>query len=303
MSKLVKKNVERLYHTIIAKSEDITIIENQEKKSEFVSDFASFLTGPEWKQLFIMNTDTLEGEIDKLKNTYRKRKAKDDYFYYRYANQTEEEYVQEELYSNYSGNHVNTFLLEKYRPTRDVSDSVLLCELKLSRSAQSRIFFAFFFNEASQLCFDYISIKGTRWRSHRVTIENDINILSEITSLEAIKKLIHSFPDEEVKNKKEYEIRTQKNIKNRVKKDKIKELSSKAFISRLRSLLKEKEISVDIYERVHMYQIYVPMKKGKTVLRVPKKDIRKRLEILPSLCEKIIEADQLNIQCKYKQNI
>jgi len=303
MSILVKKNMDTLYNNIISKSDDVTIIDSHENKVAFISDLFSLFSDQNWKQYFTIKTDTLEEEVNTHKHQYRKLKSEDPYYFYRYGNQTEEEYVHENLYSNYHGNHVKSFLLEKYRPTQDAAKTVLLCELGLSRSALSRIFFALYFNDASQLCFDYISIKGTRYRSHHVVIEKDINIITEITSLEAIKKLIYSFSDEETSNTKAQEIRTQKNNKNRVKKEKIKELSSKAFISRLRSLLKEKDIRIDIYERANIYQVYVPMKKGKTLLRVPKKDIIKRMEIIPSLCEKIIEADQLGIHCKYNQNM
>ena len=303
MSFLKKSNLDKLFKTIIQKSETITVIDSYSKRCDCISDLISFLTDHEFKEYFIINTSYLEKEIDKYKSEFHKKMQNNDYIHYRYSNQTEEEYIQEKLYSNYYGNHLQTFLLEKYKPTHNISGEVLLCELNLSYFAQSRIFFAIFFNDSSQLCFDYISTKGTMWRVNRVKTESDVKISSAITNLEAIKKLVHSFSEEEVHIKKEREIRKERNEKERVKKDKIKELSKKAVISKIKLMLTEKNISFFIDEQYHIFKIYLKMKKGKTLIRVPKKDIKTRLEILPSLCEKIIEADQLGIQCKYNQNM
>jgi hypothetical protein len=303
MSTLKKTNLDKLFKKYIVKSEDITIVESYKQRCDFISDLASFFTSKLFKKYFKINTKNLEYEIAECKNNFRKRKEQDDFYFYRYGSQTEEEYLEEQLYSNVFGNYVDTFVLEKYHPTKQKADEVLLCELSLSRAAQSRIFFSLFFNDASQLCFDYISLKNTRKRRSCEAVENDIKTFSSLTSLDAVKNFVNSFPEEEINIKKEDEIRWRRNDKERVKKDKIKDLSSKAVVSRIKSILNETNISFFIDERIHMLKIYLTMKKGKTVIRVPKKDIKNRLEILPSLCEKLIEADQLNIQCKYHQNL
>ncbi|KPA13632.1 hypothetical protein MHK_006158 [Candidatus Magnetomorum sp. HK-1] len=303
MTSLKKPNLDKLFKNIIVKSENITIVETYTKRCEFISKLTIFFSSNDLKHYFSINTKNLEEEIDKCKQSFLKNRINNDHYYYRrYGSQTEEEYIQEKLYSNEYGSQLSTFFLEKYQPTQRISDEVLLCELNLTYQTKSKIFFAIFFNESFQLCFDYITVKKRKWNS-LVNLESDIEISSAITDLDAIKKLLNSFPEEISKIEKEEEIRRQKNNKNRVKKEKIKALSSKAIIAKIKSILNEKGISFFIDERIHIIHIYLKMKKGKTVLRVPKKDIKTRIEILPSLCEKIIEADQLNIQCKYNQNM
>jgi len=303
MSILKKANLDILFKNYIVKSKGITIVESYKERCHFISELSSFFTSKTFQKYFTINTSNLEQEIANCKKNFRKRKQQDDFYYYRYGSQTEDEYIQEWLYSNRFGNYVETFLLEKYHPTQQKADEVLLCKLRLSGAARLSIYFSLFFNEAAQLCFDYISYNGSRRHESCEAVENDIKTLSSITSLDAVKNLINSFPEEEVKIQKEDELRWQRNDKEKVKKDKIKALSSKAVVSRINSILKEKNIPFLIVERTNILQICLTMKKGKTVIRVPKKDIKDRLEILPSLCEKIIEADQLNIQCKYHQNM
>jgi len=302
MIKLVKTSLDKLFKKSFNTSEDITIEKTFEKRCELISDLTNFIKDKTFKKYFDINTSNLEEKIALCKKNFQKRKASDDFYFYRYGAQTEEEYIQEQIYSNTFGRHIDTFLLEKYKPTQKIANEVLLCRLNLSPMAQSSIFFAFYFNDTSQLCFDYIAIKG-RARMSQVSLENDIKILSKKTNTVAIKKLICSFPDEEDKIEEESKIRMERNEKKQVKKDKIKELSSKAILARLKTMLDEKDISYFIVEQVQIIKIYLKMNKGRTVIRVPRKDIKTRLEILPSLCEKIIEADNLNIQCKYKQNL
>jgi len=301
MSSLKKVNLDKLYKNYIVKSKDITIAALYKERCDIISELTSLFKNKTNKKYFEINTNNLEHEIDECKKQFRKRHINDDFYYYRYGSQTEEEYIQERLYSNMFGFNVDTFLLEKYRPTQQKANEVLLCELHLSGAALSKIHFSIFFNDAAQLCFDYISYQGLKLLDSCDSVKNNIKIMSSITSLDAVKNLIHSFPEEEVKIKQEEKLRWQQNDKERIKKDKIKTLSTKAVISRINSMLEEKNITFFIAERTNILQIYLTMKKGETVIRVPKKDIKDRLEILPSLCEKLIEADQLNIQCKYHQ--
>jgi len=302
MTSLKKANLDKLFQKIINTSEDITIEGTFEKRCELISELNTFFTGKDYKKYFRIETSNLEKEIDSCKKDFQKRKDSDDYYFYRYGSQTEEEFIQEKLYSNYFGAHIDTFLLEKYKPTRKIADEVLLCKLDLSYRAQSQIYFAVYFNASFQLCFDYIAIKGSA-RLRQISLENDIKILSKVTNQEAIKNLVCSFPEEEEKVEEERKIRMKRNEKKQVKKDKIKELSSKAILARIKTLLDEKDLSYYIDERVQILKIYLKMNNGRTMIRVPKKDIKTRLEFLPTLCETIIEADKLNIQCKYKQDL
>jgi len=302
MNVLKKANLDRLFKKLIVKSDDMTIAKTFQERCDIISELFTFVSGDDFKDYFKfdINKQNLESEIASCKKDYREKQSSR---YYSYPSQTEEEYIQDKLYSNYYGRHVETFLLEKYQPTRAQSDEVLLCEMKFRYSVKSRILFAFYFNEVFQLCFDYIVIKGKKWNS-KVSIDKDVTILSELTGIEAIKKMLRAFPEEEVVSEKEAKIREEHNEKNRIKQEKIKDLSSKVVHSRIKTLLDEKNIHYDfIDERVHMIKLYLNMNKGKTMIRIPKKDILNRLDIIPDLCKTLIEADQLNIQCKYIQNM
>jgi len=302
MSVLKKANLDKLFNKIVVKSEEMTIAETYQEKCDAISGLTHFFASNGFEHYFTVNPRNLEDEIASCRESYRKNKDSNEASFYLHMSRTEEEYIEKRLYSNIYGNHVDTFFLEKYRQTQKKADKVLLCELKLSSSAQSRILFAVFFNAASQLCFDYITIRKRKW-NRSIDIENDIKFLSATTDIEAIETLVRAFPEEEEKIEKESEIRKEKNDKNRIKKDKIKELSTKAVISRIKTLLDEKKISCRIHERYHVLQIILDMKKGKTVINVPKKNIKTKLELIPSLCETIVEADKLNIHCKYNQNM
>jgi len=302
MNVLKKANLDRLFKKVIVKSEDVTIANTFQERCDIISELFTFFSGNDFKDYFKfeINKQNLENEIASCKKDYNERQTSR---YYSYPSQTEQEYIHDKLYSNYYGLHVETYLLEKYKPTQAKSDEVFLCELNFRSSVKSRILFAFYFNEISQLCFDYIAIRGKKWRSN-VSIDKDITILTEITGLEAIKNMLCAFPEEEAESENEEKQREIENDKNRIKKEKIKDLSSKVVRSRIKTLLNEKNIPYSVIdERVHMIKLYLNMKKGKTMIRIPKKDILNRLDIIPDLCEKIIEADQHNIQCKYVQNM
>jgi hypothetical protein len=243
-----------------------------------------------------VNSHNLEEKILSYQKSFEERKHS-DYYFYRYGSQTEKDYIEDQLYS--TGRKVDTFLLEKYKPTEKIADEVLLCDVELSWAAQSKIMFAIFFN-GSQLCFDLIVKK--RKNDYRIeSIEEDIKFHSTTTSVEVIKAFLRSFPEEEAKIEEENDKRRQLNKKKRVKKQKVKELSGKAMVSKIKSLLDEKGFSYQIYEQYYIIKISLQMKKGNTIIRIPKKDIKTGFEILPSLCEKILEADKVNIRCKYHQ--
>ncbi len=297
LSILKKANVEKRFKNIIEKSEEITIEESYKARCDIISELTTLFTN-DYQHFFVnVRSHSLEDKIASCKKSFEERK-KSDYYFYRYGSQTEKDYIEEQLYS--IGSQVDTFLLEKYKPTPKIADEVLLCNLELSWAAQSRIMFAIFFNDSSQLCFDLIVKKGKN--DYRLeSIEEDIKFLSTTTSVEAIKALLRSFLEEEAKIEEENEKRRQLNKKKRVKKEKVKALSGKAIVSKIKSLLDDKGFSYQIYEQYYIIKISLQMKKGKTIIRIPKKDIRTGFEILPSLCEKILEADKVNIQCKYHQ--
>ncbi len=296
LSLLKKANVEKLFKNIIEKSEEITIEESYKARCDIISELTTLLTN-NYQHFFNVKSHNLEEQIASCKKSFEERK-KSDYYFYRYGTQTEKDYIQEQLYS--IGSLVDTFILEKYKPTQKIADEVLLCNLELSWATQSRIMFAIFFNDSSQLCFDLIVKKGKN--DYRIeSIEKDIKFLSTTTSVEAIKALLRSFLEEEAKIEEENDKRRQLNKKKRVKKEKVKALSGKAMVSKIKSLLDEKGFSYQIYEQYYIIKISLQMKKGHTLIRIPKKDIRISFEILPSLCEKILEADKVNIRCKYHQ--
>jgi len=303
MSQLKKANIDKLYKKYIINSEELCIVEPDQDKTAIISKLLSFLSDRKFEHYlhFRLNNTNLENEIALCKTDYQSRKPTDNYFFPQ-SPQTQEEYIQEHMYSSMY-NHVTTFLLEKYKPTQKDTNKSLLCEINFSRNARSCLVFAFYFNKLSQLTFDYIAVKGIRLNDSSISIDDDINILSNTTSLKAIKKLVSSFPEEDVLEYKEKEARKQRNAKNKVKKNKINNLSSSVVRSRIKTLLEEKNISFFISEKKLIFQLYLKMKKGKTMIRIPKKDILDRLDILPALCEKIIEADHLNIHCKYKQRL
>jgi len=305
MSELKKSNLDKLYKRFIVKSKDITIAKSSKERSDIISQLTELISGITIQHYFNININnsTLEQEIEKCKIKFRKRIAEDEFYFYRYKIKTEDEFVREELYNNLFADHLKTYLLEKYKPTAEKSNEVLLCEMKLNFYALSRNFYAFYFNDNEQLCFDYVSHNNSRRLGTFEEVKREVKTLSSTTSLDAIKTMVQHYREEEKNNKKEKEQRWERTEKERVKTDKIKELSSKAIISRLKSLLEEKNISFYIDDRTYILKIFLKMKKGRTMVKVPKKDIKDRLEILPSLCEIIVEADQLNIHCKYKQGI
>ena len=296
MSILKKANVEKLFKKIIEKSEEITIEKSYEVRCNIISELTTLFTN-DYKEFFTVNHHNLEDKIASCKDSFYNRKQS-NYYFARYDSQTEEGYIKEQLYS--FGNRVDTFFLEKYKPTAKIANEVLLCNLELSWATQSRLMFAIFFNHSSQLCFDFIVKKG-RYNHDIESIENDIKIVSTTCSVEAIKKLLRSFVEEAAKIEEENEKRRLLNEKKKLKRDKVKALSSKAIISKIKSLLDEKGFSYNISEQHYILKVSLKMKKGETTIRIPKKNINTAFDILPSLCEKLLEADKLNIWCKYHQ--
>ena len=294
-SRLKKVNVEKLFKKNIVKSDSITIEKNYEARCGIISELTTLLTS-DYHDFSCVNTHHLEGKIASYKESFKNMDTK-SYHYYRYGAKTEEEYVKNRLYSE---NRVDTFILKKYKSTQKISEEVLLFDLYLSDAAQSRVMFAIFFNNFSQLCFDFIVKKGRD--DYRIkSLENDIKILSTTTSVDAVKFFFPSLIEEDKKIKEEDKIRQQLNEKKRFKRDKVKALSIKAVILKIESFLDEKGLSYYIEERIYAIHISLKMRKGYTVIKVPKKDIQTRFDILPSLCDKILEADELNIQCRYHQ--
>jgi len=295
MSILKKANVEKLFKNIIEKSEEITIEKSYEIRCDIISELTTLFTN-DYKDFFSVNQHNLEEKIASCKDSFYRQKS--DHYFSRYSSQTEEGYLEEQLYS--LGNRIDTYFLEKYKSTPKIADEVLLCDLELSWAAQSRILFAIFFNHSSQLCFDFIVKKG-RYNHDIDSIENDIKIVSTTSSVEAIKKLLRSLVEEAAKIEEENEKRRQLNEKKKLKKDKVKALSNQAIISKIKSLLDDKGFSYKISEQYYIIKVSLQMKKGNTIIRIPKKNINTAFDILLSLCEKLLEADKLNIWCKYHQ--
>ena len=296
MSVLKKANVEKLFKKIIEKSEEITIEKSYEIRCDIISKLTTLFTN-EYKEFFSVNQQNLEDQIASYKKSFYNRKQS-NYYFSRYDSQTEKDYLEEQLYS--PGNRVDTFVLEKYKPTPKIAKEVLLCNLELSWASHSRIMFAIFFNHSSQLCFDFIVKKG-RSNYDIDSIENDIKIFSTTCSVEAIKKLLRSLVEEAAKIETENEKRRLLNEKKKLKKDKVKALSNQAIISKIKSILDEKGFSYEIYDQYYILKVSLQMKKGHTIIRIPKKNINAAFEILPSLCEQLLEADKQNIWCKYHQ--
>ncbi len=296
MDTLRKANVEKLFKNIIEKSAEITIEERYTARCEIIAELTTLLIS-DYRHFFSLDGDNLEDKIAAYKKSFKESK-KDDYFYYRNRATTEKEYVKERLYSEHA--EADTFLLEKYKSTKKIAKEVILCDLKLSWAAQTKITFVVFFNDKYQLCFDFITRKSSR-SFYGKSLKKDIKMASTTSSVEAIKKLLASLPEEAKKIEAENEVRRQINEKKQFKRHKVDVLSSKAVVSKIKHILDEKDFVYDINEQTYIIKIILKMKKGTTTIRMPKKDIKTRFDILSSLCEKILEADELGIQCKYQQ--
>lgn len=296
-----KANIEKLYRRIIKKSSNqITVAEDAQTRYDVIQEIKTHFLKEENECYFKIQKGNLENEINKTKKKYRElqNKKRDAYSSY-YSSLTEEEYVDRSLY--HESNMAEIFILEKYKPTEKKEKEVLVCDFLLSRNAQSQVMFAVYFNQSSQLCLDFI-LKKKREDFYIKSIEKDINIESTTTSTDAIKELLNSLPAEVEIIKKANEKQEQINEKNRIKTGKVKALSNKAMIAKINSILDEKKISHSIHHRANDFQVFLKMKKGTTMIKIPKRNAKNSLDLLLSLCEIVLAADQYGIQCRYQKN-
>ncbi len=205
-----------------------------------------------------------------------------------------EEYIQNQFKSNDS----SEMRFEKYIPTKIEENKVLYFELNQPYYHRSNFSFCFclFYNSDNMLCIDKINLKKIRYK------RNIEGIDSAKSSPERIKEFFKNFVLLDKKGKEAYEKNQLKLKDDKIKREKVNKLKLKAGEINIKQILDEIDCDYTVEEQGHTMLVSIKQGKGKTRIKIPKKNVAKSLEFLKGYVETIIEADKLKIHFKHFQH-
>ncbi len=244
------------------------------------------------------------GNLEDLTNDYKKRyisylkdfkeKKKDRYSYYYPQGdpQTEEEYVKYHFKQDYHETH----RFEKYTPNKKEEDKVFYFEFK--KYFRSKLFYKFsiYFNSENILCCDRITLKKIDYLEYEMIEVQTATILPE-----TMMGLFNEFLELDIAGKEIYKKRKIQLEADNIKKNKVKGLKKKAGLINIKKILDEMNCAYALEEMKNAIKVQIELSKGRTAIKIPKKNLNKALELLPEFVESILKADKLNIQFKHKQ--
>lgn len=296
MSSLKKSSIENISKNIFENNFNILIEENYTQKCKLIQELLEFLE-KNFRAFISIDNENMESIIQNYQKEFKKiiaNKDSNDYSYYRVLEvkkyKNKEEYAESQFIT---WKKAKSYFLKKYKPTIKVSKEVIFAEIKLSTYSKAYIDFCIFFNEKNELCIDFI------YKTNSYNYIKDIQKETKTISYKANVELIKLFMNKLAEESKSIEI---ENEKVKLKKNKVKELVTKGAILNVKELLEPyKNYKYKINEYTTSIDLTFELEKGEIYIKIPKKDIKTKLVLLPDLINLILKSNEAGIECRYKR--
>lgn len=296
MSNLKKNSIENISKQIFQNNTNILIEENYYNKCKIISELLEFFE-EQFRKFISIDKEDIESIIREYQEDFieiNRNKDSSAYSYYKWNDikkyKNKEEYANDQILICKKN---KSYFLKKYKPTIKTSKEVIFGEIKLNSYSKADIDFCIFFNEENTFCMDFIykkevyeSLKDIQKETKTISYKANIEILKLFMS-----KLKEESNNIEIENKKR-----------KIKQNKVKELVTKGAILNVKEILEPyKNYDYKIKESSTSIDLIFELQKGDISIKIPKRDIKNKLVLLPDLIDLVLKSNEVGIECRYKR--
>ncbi|MCK5686088.1 hypothetical protein KAJ27_18295 [bacterium] len=297
MSNLTKQHVDNLFKKIIVQGNGITIESDFQKRRTIIKSFSTVWENSN-KKNYTIKSNNLEQERKKQENEFLRIQKDIVEGTNRYFTSFLKDYKNKDVYAEkqlYEVNKFTTYFLEKYLSSEAIAKETLWCEIVLTKQSKTAFFLYIFFNEKSELCCDFVTIKSPAGYYYRnnITVEDNTKTITCKTSVEILVNFLNVLEkkDEQVKIAKKNSL---------VKKQKIAKLTINGAVAKIKSIAESMNIDYNIKIKHTNIEFIIDFGKGMAIIKIPQREIRKKLDILPELIDVIVQAKKKHgIECRF----